>query len=201
MNDMLASSLGRGLMFGLPILSLVFIGFQPAALQLYFAASGALALMQAYIINTPATRAMLRMVPIPPQPSAIQVEESRVRLRMIQAQTVEALKAKQTEIEATVTKEDKRSVIDKMMDNAKKEVSNMKTEMGEKMDQMKGKQTGANADGSHVVKPRLTDAQKREAQAYKVLRDEEDRARYMKRYSTSSSRATNKSRSSKSNRD
>lgn len=199
---MLVSSIGRGMMFGLPVLSLVFIGFQPAALQLYFAASGALALLQAYIINTPATRAMLRMVPIPPAPSPIEQEESRVKLRMIQEQTVAAMKElrqKQTEMKAAPAKEDNRSMIDKMVANAKKEVSNMKTEMNEKMDQMKGKPTGVNADGSHVVKPRLTDQQKKEAQAYKVLRDEEDRARYEEER-TRTRRTTNKSRSSKSKR-
>jgi YidC/Oxa1 family membrane protein insertase len=201
MNEMMSSSLGKGLMYGLPTLSLVFIAFQPAALQLYFAASGILAFLQAYLLNTPATRSMLGMVPIPPEPSALEREQSRLKLRMIQEQTATYLqqyRQKQTEMKAAPTKEDNKSRIDKMMDNAKKEVSNMRTEMGEKMEQLKGKTTGMNADGSHVVKPRLTDAQKKEAQAYKVLRDEEDKARYMDRISGSPNRTRNKSRSSKS---
>ncbi|CRG87345.1 Mitochondrial inner membrane protein OXA1 [Talaromyces islandicus] len=202
MNEMMQSSLGKGMMVGLPVLSMAFISFQPAALQLYFATSGALAFVQAYLINTPSTRAMLGMVPIPSPQSAQEIEQSRAQLRMIQTETAAAWAQKlkdKTEMQALPTKEDNMSRIDKMMANAKKEIANMKTEMNEKMGEMQGKSNSINADGSPTVKPRLTDEQKKQAQAYKVLRDEEDKARYEQRIAGTRGRAINKRRPSSSN--
>lgn len=202
MNEMMQSSLGRAMLYGFPMLSMVFISFQPAALQLYFAASGLLALIQGQLINTPSTRAMLGMVPIPPPPSPQELHESRLRLRMIKDQTDKALaeirQKVNTEMQAGPAKEGNSNMIQKMMATARKEASNWKTEMGEKIDEMKGKPTG---DGSHTVKPRLTDEQKKDAQAYKVMRDEEDRQQYLSRAQAARSQTIKKRRSSVSKRE
>lgn len=180
MNEMSNTSLGRGFLYGLPLLSILFISWQPAALQLYFAASGFLAWIQAYLINTPSTRSILKMAPLP----AAANEEEQATLRIIENQKKEALRQllqqrgisqnDQMEMKASATKEGNESMIDKMMSNAKKQLKSMKTELGDKANQMAGKPTSE--DTTYKPKPRLTDQQRKEAQAYKLMREEEDRA-------------------------
>lgn len=50
-------------MYGLPLLTPVFIGFAPAAIQLTFASAAVLSLVTTTLLRNPTTRAMLKLTP------------------------------------------------------------------------------------------------------------------------------------------
>lgn len=173
LNEMGQTALGRSFIIGLPAVSLLFIAWQPAALQLYFAVSGAFSLVQGYLFNTDATRKMLGMAPIYRPPPG----EGKDSLRMIQQEFLSQMQKmnERGEISGTPKKTENVSMVDKMVNNAKKEYSTMKKEMGEKVKSF----TDANADkknhdGTPAAAPRLSAAEKQSAASYKAQREVED---------------------------
>lgn len=171
-TDFQATSIGRSMMIGLPILSLVFMVWQPASLQLYFAASGVFALLQAHLLNTPVTRAWLGVAP-PFKPTANQDAETLLGLRLIRGKNQEQAKQQQssTEVSASRTKPENLSFIDKAVNGTKQEMSNWRKEMEEKVTEF----TGNNA--ANGPKPRLTEEEKKAAKTYRAVREIEDSRR------------------------
>lgn len=173
LNEMGQSAIGRFFVIGLPAISLLFIAWQPAALQLYFAASGAFSLIQGHLFNTDATRKMLGIAPLYRPPAG----EGRDGLRMIQEEFLSQMKKmnERGEYSGLPKKAENVSMVDKMVNNAKKEYSTMKKEMGDKVKSF----TDANADkknhdGTAAAAPRLSAAEKQSAESYKVQREIED---------------------------
>lgn len=173
LNEMGQSAIGRFFVIGLPAISLLFIAWQPAALQLYFAASGAFSLIQGYLFNTDATRKMLGITPLYRPPAG----EGRDGLRMIQEEFLSQMKKmnERGEFSGSPKKVENVSMVDKMVNNAKKEYSTMKREMGDKVKSF----TDANADrknhdGTPAAAPRLSTAEKQSAESYKAQREIED---------------------------
>ncbi|OKL64049.1 hypothetical protein UA08_00370 [Talaromyces atroroseus] len=182
-NDLQATSLGRSFTMGLPAISLLFIMWQPAALQLYFATSGFFALVQAYLLNTPSTRSWLGVAPIKKvQPTADALAASGIRMISKEELIAQLRKQQQeqtggttssSEISASSTKPENISIIDKMVNNAKKEFSSMKKEMNNKVEEFTGNNS-ANPDGTPRAKPRLTEAEQADANSYKSVREIDD---------------------------
>lgn len=164
-------------MFGLPTISLLFIAWQPAALQFYFATSGLFALLQAYLLNTPATRSLLGVAPMH-KPSGGDAANSE-GLRMIREKLASDLRKQanarsaMSETSASAAKPGNISLVDRMLSGAKKEFSSMRKEMDEKVTEFTGNKT-TNADGSPAPRPRLTAAEKADAESYKAQREIED---------------------------
>ncbi|KAH8702171.1 putative mitochondrial export translocase Oxa1 [Talaromyces proteolyticus] len=175
MNEMMRSNLGRGMIIGLPAMSLLFISWQPAALQMYFAATGLFGLVQAYLINTPSTRTLLGISPLPPR-NSVSLDSRQAQLRMIQDKMTAVRTQLNTasETQASATKAQNISYLDKMINNTKQNFSSMTTGMSESLDNLRG--GPKNHDGTPAPKPRLTDEERREAESYRLLREEEDNA-------------------------
>lgn len=173
LNEMGQTAIGRFFVIGLPAISLLFIAWQPAALQLYFTASGAFSLVQGYLFNTESTRKMLGISPIYRPPAG----EGKDSLRMIQQEFLSQMKKlnERGEFSGSPKKAENVSMVDKMVNNAKKEYSTIKKEMGDKVKSF----TDANADkknhdGTPAAAPRLSVAEKQSAESYRAQREIED---------------------------
>lgn len=158
------------MMYGFPTLSLLFTVWQPAGLQLYFFSTGFFALCQSYLINMPTTRKLLRIAPIH-RPA-----ENKDSLRMIQQEYIPFTQGLQagTEVSAAPKKAGNVSLVDKVVNNAKKEFSTMKQEMNKGLKNFSQQDSSTNADGSPMAPPRLSPEEKRSADTYKAQREIED---------------------------
>lgn len=58
-----ATKLRQLMMYGLPVLSVIFIGYAPAAVQISFAAAAGLSLITTSLLRTPAVRSYLKLAP------------------------------------------------------------------------------------------------------------------------------------------
>ena len=173
LNEMGQTAMGRTISLGLPILSLLFMAWQPAAMQLYFAISSVFSLGQGYLFNTPATRKMLGMVPLYRPPAG----EAKDSLRMIQQEFMSQMKKmnERGEFSGSPTKSENISMVDKVVNNAKKEYSTIKKEMGDKVKSFADANADAkNYDGTAAAPPRLSSAEKQSAEFYKAQREIED---------------------------
>lgn len=173
LNEMGQTALGRFFIVGLPALSLLFISWQPAALQLYFAFSGAFSLIQGYLFNTPATRKMLGMAELYRPPAG----EGKDSLRMIQQEFISQMQKmnERGELSGSPKKTENISMVDKVVNNAKKGYSDMKKEMGDKVKSFTDENANKkNHDGTPAAAPRLSTAEKQSAEAYRAQREVED---------------------------
>uniref|UniRef100_A0A093XDT3 Mitochondrial inner membrane protein OXA1 n=1 Tax=Talaromyces marneffei PM1 TaxID=1077442 RepID=A0A093XDT3_TALMA len=173
-NEMGKTALGRSITIGLPAMSLLFIAWQPAALQLYFAVSSLFSLGQGYLFNTPVTRKALGIAPAYKPPVNGEGKDS---LRMIQQEFLSQMRKmnESGEVSGSSTKPNNISMLDKMVNNAKKEYSTMKKEMGDKVRTFTDANSSAkNHDGTPAAAPRLSAAEKQSALSYKAQREIED---------------------------
>lgn len=174
MSEFFESSVGKGLLIGVPILSFSFIAFQPAALQLYFATVGAWALVQAYVVNNPSFRN--RMGLAIPDPS---VKKNDVDMSLLEKKSKSlALLEKRLAEETRYAAEERRaksqsgqsdqnlSSIDRWLNQGKKTFQNFATDAGKKMRSFSGQST----DGPDPAPPRLTDTERKLAEEYEEER-------------------------------
>lgn len=162
------------MVLGLPVISLLFIMWQPAALQLYFVATGLFALGQGYLFNTPVTRKMLGISPIYHPPAN---GESKDGLRMIQQDFLSQMRKmnERGQLSGASTKPENISTVDKVVNSAKKEISTLRKEMNDKVRSFTDANADAkNHDGSPAAPPRLSMAEKQSAESYKAQREIED---------------------------
>lgn len=149
MAEMMSGPAGKALTIALPIISLAFMAFVPSALQLYFVSTGFFAVCQAYMVHSHAFRRWNGMAI--PQRAMASVDDGTLRYtRNMKAQLERA-----REVETTKQAEDRNlSFIDRNA-GILKELYNKAT----------GKQTKA-PDGSPLPRPRITDAERKKAEAY-----------------------------------
>lgn len=168
---------GKGLLYGLPILTLAFTAFMPSALQLYFVSTGIWAVGQAHIVHNPSFRRWMKMeVPqtvgdtekmddsLSQLTRRLQEEQQR-RLRQAQAQYLEA------EVDPS-----KMSAIDRWMKGGKDYFKELQAQISKGAKNVAG--TGGpdtNADGSPAAAPRLTENQRKRA-----TKEEEEQSAYEK---------------------
>lgn len=172
--DFMNTPAGKGILIGLPALSFCFMAFQPAALQLYFASTGAWALGQSYLTHNESFRKWAGLaIPqrgtrdtfsTPDNPSK-GLELLEKRLADERRYFAELQKAKEQPQDAP----QKISAIDRWVNKGKKSFENMTADASKKMQEMQGKPT-KNPDGSDVAPPRLTDAERKKAEQYEAER-------------------------------
>jgi YidC/Oxa1 family membrane protein insertase len=115
--------LGQALKIALPITSLIFIYFQPGAVQLFFCTQSLLSLSQTFLLQNAFVRSLLGLLPLPPKvvgtsgptaigglrtwqdPNASQAPESQTNARKnasIVDRYVDAAKGRYTDMKETV---------------------------------------------------------------------------------------------------
>ncbi|KAJ5913178.1 hypothetical protein N7504_002061 [Penicillium tannophilum] len=177
LTELMNGPAGKGLLYGLPILTLAFTAFMPSALQLYFVATGLWAVGQAHIVHNPSFRRWMKMeVPqvigetermddsLSQLTRRLQEDQQR-RLRQAQAQYLEA------EVDPS-----KMSAIDRWMKGGKdyfKELQEQISKGAKNVTGSGGPET--NADGSPAAAPRLTENQRKRA-----TKEEEEQSAYEK---------------------
>lgn len=126
----------------------------PGILQIYFASTSALMLLQTYTISSPPFRSWLGMEPFPQKPV-----EAQPRIRVLEP------KAKPTPA-SRVHQPEKISVIDRALDNAKTKYRNTRKDISKRMESMTGEKNNG-------VAPRLSKAEIEKANAYEKRRAEQ----------------------------
>lgn len=154
---MLNTSAGNSLLSILPVMTFLFMKFQPSALQLYFASTGLWGALQATIVNSDVWRRRLGLTPFSSMVSQPAAEKSNLE-KLIDRAHAERLK-QENELRnarkgAKGGDQGKQSVIDQGL-NTFKETFQQLTGYGQ---QPKLK------DGSPAPPPRKTDSQLRAAQ-------------------------------------
>lgn len=176
--DFMTSPAGKTILIGLPVLSFGFMASQPAALQLYFVSTGAWALAQSYVTNNNAFRKWMGLAipergvsssPLDPDYPSSGLELLERRLAAEQRRYAELQKAKSEPQDSP----ENISAIDRLMNKGKKTFESMAADAGKKMREMQGKPT-KNPDGSDVAPPRLTEAERRQAEQYEAERQSLD---------------------------
>ncbi|KAJ5689331.1 hypothetical protein N7462_003723 [Penicillium macrosclerotiorum] len=161
--DIMKTSAGKAMLFGLPAISFAFMAFMPSALQLYFSTTAIFAVFQSYAINNVAFREKLGMaVPINHQGK----KEAKSNLERLQDR-VAGIEDKEIQAQSAGSGSQKTSKFDQIYDNAAKWGKQAKLDLNEKLREASGQVT-KNADGSPVAAPRLTAAEKREAELYEA---------------------------------
>lgn len=163
------SSVGRGLLYGLPIMSFCFMSFWPSSLQLYFVATGLFGLAQAYFINSPAIRRLLDLTPLPNSSSGSAPGAEPPRLRLIE----EAEKSREQPQPVSGTRElpADLSLLDRWKASIMKPFKNMSQEMKDSVNKWTGEGTGQK--GSDVP-ARLSKADLQRAEQYERTRRDEE---------------------------
>lgn len=183
---------GKVVLYVLPVISFLFMIFQPAALQLYFMSTGAFALAQSSVIHKPWFREILSITVPKVSNSAPTVDRSpsvgvaRLQQRIEEERQRMAELSKPAQEETTPKNYTKVSAIDKMIDKGTKGLSEWSQSAneaaGKSWDSMRGKPT-TNADGSPIAGPRLSDAELKKAEEYeKERRSAEAYAREERNY-------------------
>ncbi|EAU31221.1 predicted protein [Aspergillus terreus NIH2624] len=178
-NNLTNSSLGKMFLYGMPAMTFAFMSFFPSALQLYFVATGAFALGQSYLLASPGFRKFANIA-IPQKaggsaPGAgMSAEDQQKALRMI-AEAMEQQKNPAAAGAAAKTPDPNTvSFIDRFLDSLKQSTDKTRKEVTEKMDELRGKGPQKNADGSPAAPPRLSENDRKLADAYEKRRREEE---------------------------
>ncbi|GAD96866.1 predicted protein [Paecilomyces variotii No. 5] len=179
MNEFTKTTLGKAMLYGLPAITFTFMAFWPSALQIYFCTTGAFALCQAYLLNSPSFRKTFGLeTPIPalqaggaaPQAGGDNTPSRGLRLiyDAIEAEKAKAAKAMEEKPAANV------SIIDRAINSVKEGSSKFRSEMQEKMNELSGQGPVTNADGTPAAPPRLSQKDMKMAEDYDKRRREEE---------------------------
>lgn len=168
--DFMTGSAGKTVLVALPTVSFGFMAFQPAALQLYFAATGAWALAQSYLINNVAFRKALGMTIISDRvTTTLDVKSPSTGLALLERRLADEQRhfaeLRKAKTQGQKAPAGKISFIDRWMNRSKKSLDNITTDASDKIRNWQGKST-TNADGSPARTSRLTDAERKAAEEY-----------------------------------
>lgn len=165
-------------MIGLPLMTVLFMSFQPAALQLYFATTGVWAFGQAYLLNNRSFREKLGLTLHQRQLESTGGMDPKERegFREFQ-QRLAAEKRYYADLKAGKVKSgqsnDKVSALDRWINQGKTAFGDMAADAGDKLREMQGQNT-KNADGSKMAPPRLSDHERKQAEQYEMEREGAD---------------------------
>ena len=178
MNEFQNSSFGKAMLFGLPGISFLFMGWFPSALQLYFVATGFFALCQSHVLRNEGVRKSLGLaIPNKQQPPSnpLTAEGASKGLRLLQ-EVIEAEKAKMAEHQKQNPSAPTPDIsfIDRMINNLKESKDNIQREATDKMNEVRGETPGQNADGTPAEPPRLNEKDRKLASDYERRRKEEE---------------------------
>lgn len=170
---------GQMILYVLPGFSFLFMAFQPAALQLYFASTGIFAFFQSTIMHNPWVRNFFHMTMPTGGSSAPTFDRTqsagvaRLQMRIAEEKRRAAEIKKQPQEEAPPASITKVSSIDQWIQGKKKGFSQWSEDASKSMNKVLGKST-TNADGTPVAGPRLSDAERRKAEEYEKERKSAD---------------------------
>lgn len=157
--------------WGLPIISASAMCFWPAILQLYFAATGLIGVCQAYLITSPGFRKLVGIAPLPkaaPKDTNTPADSGpSSRIRVIPT-TARVVPEKQTPGQEVHVPENI-SIIDRTLDNMKKNVREMQKQFQDKVDEMAGEKKTKDSD----VPQRLSKQELENAKTYEQRRKEQ----------------------------
>ncbi|KAJ9296914.1 hypothetical protein DTO217A2_8720 [Paecilomyces variotii] len=179
MNEFTRTTMGKAILYGLPAISFVFMAFWPSALQIYFCTTGAFALCQAYLLNSPSFRRRFGLeIPIPALQTSAGPSQAggdntpsrglRLIYDAIEAEKAKAAKAMEEKPAANV------SIIDRAINSVKEGSNKFRSEMQEKMNELSGQGPVTNADGTPAAPPRLSEKDLKMAEDYDKRRREEE---------------------------
>lgn len=130
-SDMFNSSLGKTLRVALPTISLIFMSFFPAALQLYFATTGLFALGQTHLLSSKRFRMYMNIeIPDPVVPDSVNETSQKIRT------TREQILAEQAKLLEAQKKDT--SIIDRAVNSIKETGKNIKQDTQEKISELTG---------------------------------------------------------------
>ncbi|RDW93133.1 membrane insertase OXA1 [Aspergillus mulundensis] len=171
-------TLRKFIMYGMPAVSLLFMAWWPAALQVYFLTTGSFGLIQSYLFSSTTFRkatgiALLeKQAPAQPSGSTTPAEPNR-SLRMI-TEMLERENAKIKEARKDLGEKEKLSFVDRAINNIKESKDKLAKETTQKMQEMSGNGPKSNSDGSPAEPPRLSDKDRKLAEDYERRRKEEE---------------------------
>lgn len=180
--DVMKSPAGKMIMNILPAITFLFMNWQPAALQLYFATTAMWAVTQSTVLNNHRCRRFLNMTPFPSM--TVQVPPTPSSLDRLMAQVAEdnqrRKQYKKAMKEIPDSPEGKTSLLDRML----KKASNSFRDMSQRTENFVNQEPTTLKDGSPAPKPRrsasqLKSTQKKEerefaeAKAERLRRNEE----------------------------
>lgn len=167
----MAGSFGKALQIGFPLLSFLFMAFQPSLLQLYFASTGLFALGQSHLVTNNSFRKWMNMEIASRHLNPDRLDSETIRLTaQLEEERNRALNPSQPSEHPNI------SSIDKYLNRAKDFKNNFTAEASEKLRSIQGNGPGVNADGSPAAPPRYTEAELRAAKNYEI--QEKDKAFY-----------------------
>ncbi|KAF7116354.1 hypothetical protein CNMCM5793_004520 [Aspergillus hiratsukae] len=173
-NQFAGTELGKLVMFGLPVLSFMFMAWFPGALQLYFTSTGLFGLGQAYLLSSTTFRKAMNIALPERQPENGQSpghgdSQQSKSIRTFR-EYLEAERAKMIQEEQKSPDGVEISFIDRALNKLKETKENIKRETAEKLGQGPAK----NADGSIAEPPRLSEKDLKLAADYERRRKEEE---------------------------
>ncbi|KAJ5109385.1 hypothetical protein N7456_006060 [Penicillium angulare] len=175
MTDLFNTSAGKSLLIGLPSISFVFMSWMPAALQLYFVATGAWAVGQSHILNNNSFRRFMKMEIAQKSINTPEYEDSLKQLtKRLQEDRQKRLHETTEQFKSQVDPKT-HSFIDRLIKGGTDHFKKVKSEASDKLKEVSGSGAATNADGSPAAKPRLTEAQRKAA-----LKDEEQQMAWNK---------------------
>ncbi|EZF35796.1 hypothetical protein H109_03406 [Trichophyton interdigitale MR816] len=168
MSNLMNSALGKGMVYGLPIVTVCTMTFWPGILQLYFLTTGALSVCQTYIMTTPRLRKLVGLGPLPKKPTS---EDSSMPAPS-RIQTISKPTTSQPTPETHIPPQNI-SVIDRTMDGLKSAYKDTVKDVKNKLGEMTGEKEETDPTGRT---PRLNKKELENAKAYEERRRAEIRA-------------------------
>ncbi|KAL3478430.1 60Kd inner membrane protein-domain-containing protein [Aspergillus californicus] len=169
----------NGLMYGMPALSFAFMVFQPGALQIYFAVTAFVGLVQAHMIASKPIRRLLGITmpdPNPPgAPGGTTIDTSRT-LRMLE-ERIDIERAKLNQSSQAPQSQDQPqqiSFIDRAINSFKESKNKALQELAAKAKEASGRVPKKNPDGTDAEPPRLSEKDLKLAGDYEKRRKEEE---------------------------
>lgn len=177
--EVMKTNPGKMMLFGLPAITFACTAFFPSALQLYFASTGLLGLGQAYLFHSKPFRDYMNLEMWKPKPKDGMDDTNSKGLRSFYKR-IDEEKAKAAEEKAQASgfhqPEPRNGWVKRMLGGVQNYGRQVSDETLQKLREYQGQGQGEkkNADGSPAAPPRLSEAERSEAQDYEHRRRHED---------------------------
>ncbi|KAL5338132.1 60Kd inner membrane protein-domain-containing protein [Aspergillus crustosus] len=164
------------MLYGMPAMQFIFMAFfMPAAVQVYFAITGAMGVIQAFLLNSQSFRKSVGMTIFQdpnsgPQPGAGGATPESRSLRMLTQQ----LERESAHLKEVQQQQQQISLLDRTINSIRESGSELQKEASQKLNEMRGEGPKKNADGTFAPGPRLSEKDRKLAEDYEKRRKEED---------------------------
>ncbi|KAI1943651.1 hypothetical protein LOZ66_000235 [Ophidiomyces ophidiicola] len=166
--------LGKLLIYAFPAGTTIAMCFWPSILQLYFASTGTIALLQTYLITSPSFRKFIGLSPLPPKPATKDEAQSdnsnSSRIRIIPTTARVVTPQQEQNAGKQIYRPQDASIIDRTIDHVRSGIRDIRKQMQEKMDEVTGEKIEKNADGTPKAPSRLSKQELENARIYEQTR-------------------------------